>query len=72
MKKLIYIPCALLVLSFASCKKDYTCTCTSTGSTTAYVTTIVEADKAAAQANCVSTTETFGGSTYVTTCELSK
>jgi hypothetical protein len=72
MKKLIYIPCALLALSFASCKKDYTCTCTSTGSTTASVTTIVEVDKAAAQANCVSTSQTDNTGTYVVTCELSK
>jgi hypothetical protein len=70
MKKLIYIPFALLVVSFASCKKDYTCTCTGTGSTTAQVTTIVEVDKAAAKANCVSYTESDGTDTYVYTCDL--
>lgn len=70
MKKLIYIPCALLAISFASCKKDYTCTCTTSGSTTADVYTIVEADKAAAKANCVSKSTTVSGATYVETCEL--
>ena len=73
MKKLLFIPAVLIVLSLTSCKKDYTCTCTYTGSTTADVTTIVGVSKAAAQANCVSTTQTdSSGDTYVSTCELSK
>lgn len=70
MKKLIYIPAALLALGLFSCKKDYVCTCTSTGSTTADVYTIVEVSKSAAKANCVSKSTTISGATYVETCEL--
>ena len=73
MKKLFILPIALLVLSLTSCKKDYTCTCTMTGATSAQIITIVDATKSAAQANCVSYTETYSGSTTdVVTCELSK
>lgn len=73
MKKLLFIPAVLIVLSLTSCKKDYTCTCTVTGGTNASVTTMVGVSKAAANANCVSTTRTdSSGDTEITTCELSK
>lgn len=70
MKKLIYFPAVILALGLLSCKKDYVCTCTTTGSTTADVYTIVEVSKAAAKANCVSKSTTVAGSTYVETCDL--
>lgn len=74
MKKITLLAIAAVAISFASCKKDYTCTCTSTGSTTASVTKLIGVSKKAAQANCVSYTETSSGSTGVSdrTCTLSK
>ena len=79
MKKLTILSVAFLAISFASCKKDHTCTCTSsstvpgsTSSTTEY--TIVKAKKGDAKRACVKTTNdyTFGGSTYTSThdCKL--
>lgn len=59
---------AVAALSFASCKKDYTCTCTSSYSSTSSVTKIIGVSKKAAQANCVSGT----GTGYSQTCTLSK
>ncbi len=89
MKKYLYLIGAFLTgLSSTSCKKDFTCSCTSTNtnSSDAYVseTTIKEATKKAAQANCVSTesegtTYTYNYTTgtltqvpvtYTSTCEL--
>ncbi len=72
MKKLTLLSIALVALSFASCKKDYTCTCTSAGSSTANVTKIIGVSKKAAQANCVSGTSTSNGIGYATTCTLAK
>lgn len=79
MKKLTILSVAFLALSLASCKKDHTCTCTtsstapgSTSSTSEY--TIVKAKKGDAKKKCVKTTNdnvTFAG-TYTTTrdCKL--
>lgn len=76
MKKITLLAIAFVAISFASCKKDYTCTCTTTGNSTADVTKIIGVSKKAATANCVSktTTSTSGGSssTQVTSCTLSK
>lgn len=76
MKKLTLLAVAFVAVSFASCKKDYTCTCTTTGSTTASVTKIIGVSKKAAQANCVSGTTTntdaSGSSVYTKSCTLSK
>lgn len=76
MKKITYLAVVALAFSFASCKKDYTCTCTSTGSTTPSVTKIIGVSKKTAQANCVSKTGTSTSgsytSTYDQTCTLSK
>jgi len=65
MKKLSILSIAFVAISFASCKKDYTCTC-STSVTT--VTKIVGVSKKTAKANCVSTNY-FG---YASTCVISK
>ncbi len=71
MKKLSLLAIVALGVSFASCKKDYTCTCSySPGSGSATIK-IKAASKGAAQANCVSGTRTSTGS-YVSTCTLSK
>lgn len=77
MKKITLIAIAFVAVSFASCKKDYTCTCTSPGSTGTSVTKIIGVSKKAAKANCVSSTSTSSsngntGSAYVQTCTLSK
>lgn len=77
MKKMTLLAVAFVAVSFASCKKDYTCTCTSSGSSTASVTKIIGVSKKTATANCVSgtnvsTSSTGGSSTYVQTCTLSK
>ena len=65
MKKLAILSLAFVAVSFASCKKDYTCTCSDSGTT---VTKIVGVSKKTAKANCVSTTS-YG---YARTCVISK
>ena len=72
MKKITLFAIAFVAISFASCKKDYTCTCTSAGSTTSNITKIIGVSKKAAQANCVSGTSTYGSVGYATTCTLAK
>ena len=52
MKKITLFSVAFLAISFASCKKDYTCECTKTGETTPYYTTTFNNTKSAAQASC--------------------
>ena len=71
MKKLI-LPIVLVVVALSGCKKDYTCTCTTTGSSTPDVYTMPAATKSAAQANCVSTSQTYSGTTVSTDCTLTK
>jgi hypothetical protein len=63
---------AFAVLSMTSCKKDRVCTCTTTTNGvvgTPQVVTYTKAKKSAAMANCLdaSGTETYGGTTYVST-----
>ncbi|MES2139225.1 MAG: hypothetical protein V4511_05925 [Bacteroidota bacterium] len=74
MKKVVLFVAVISAFSFASCKKDQTCTCTSTyngvASGTADVTTFPKATKAAARANCLSSTRVSGSNTIVETCEL--
>jgi hypothetical protein len=66
MKKITFLAVAALAFSFASCKKDRTCTCTetttqvatgaTTGTTTDTETTITiikDASKGTARANCL-------------------
>lgn len=64
MKKTTILSIALVTVGLASCKKDYTCTCTSSGSN---VRKIIGVSKKTAQANCVS--YTVGSQTE--TCTLS-
>lgn len=79
MKKLTILAVAALAISFASCKKDHTCTCTTVttftgGSTTGTSTwTILKAKKGDARAACLSTksTDATSNSTTERTCTLS-
>lgn len=50
MKKLILPAVAIIALSFGSCKKDYTCSCTNSG--VSYEVVYKESTKAAAAAVC--------------------
>lgn len=70
-KGLLFV--AVIAASLASCKKDRVCTCTTTYNGTAGtpdVTTYEKSTKGAARANCLSSTSTNNGDTYVTTCDL--
>jgi hypothetical protein len=76
MKKVLLMA-AVVVASLASCKKDHTCTCTSTttysgGSFTGdpVVTEYPKSKKAAARSHCLSSTSTDSGSTTTRTCTL--
>jgi hypothetical protein len=76
MKKVLFIA-IVAVASLASCKKDYTCTCTTTVTNSAgtatgdpQVTEYPKAKKGAARANCLSSTGTEDGTTWTTTCDL--
>jgi hypothetical protein len=75
MKKIILPIAAIALLSFASCKKDHTCTCTETSTEPGYVTTtdtytITEARKGDARVNCLSTSWVSNTYTRTSTCEL--
>ena len=79
MKKLLLSVAVISAFSFASCKKDHTCTCTTTstfpGSTTdTDVYTIVDSKKGDAKKMCIDNTRTWssGGVSYTntSTCEL--
>lgn len=72
MKKIIILSSAVLAIGLISCKKDYTCTCTSAGSSTPSVVKYVGVSKKTAKANCVSTITTASGFGYTETCTLSK
>ena len=71
------IAIAFAAVSFASCKKDRTCTCTFSGpsGTNTDVTTYYDVKKADARGNCIGyqTTYTSPAGTFVgdkVTCEL--
>ena len=78
MKKGLLFVAVISAFSFASCKKDHTCTCTAvdtptgggTATTTVSTWTINDAKKGDARANCLNSTETSSYGTRVTTCEL--
>lgn len=54
MKKITLFAIALVSVSFASCKKDYTCSCTKTGESEPYYTINMYKTKSAAKASCTS------------------
>ena len=78
MKKVLLFVAVVTAASFTSCKKDRTCTCTTTfaGGTSVDVTTIHDVKKKDARGMCIGyqTTTTTTGSPAVTgddtTCEL--
>lgn len=73
MKKVLLFIAVVSAASFASCKKDRTCTCTTTStgySGTPVVTTYVKSTKSAARANCLNYTTTSGSTVFTTTCTL--
>jgi len=79
MKKVLLFVAVVSAFSFASCKKDRTCTCVTTstvpGSTASTdIKTYTDAKKGDARAACSSSSSTydFGGTSYVytRTCEL--
>ena len=75
MKKLSILSIAFLALSLASCKKDYTCSCTTLSTepgstTTVSEVTFVKARKADAKRACVKETYTEGGYTTTNDCKL--
>jgi hypothetical protein len=74
MKKIILFIAVISAFSFASCKKDRTCTCVSSNGTTTNperVFTLTKVTKSQGRANCLSSTETNNnGSTTTTTCTL--
>ena len=69
MKKIILIPVALIAISFASCKKDYTCTCKD--STGGEVRKFSKVTKNQAHANCQTKTFTDANGSSTETCTLS-
>jgi hypothetical protein len=68
MKKLSILSIALIALSFASCKKDFTCTCTD--ATGGEVKKFSKVTKQQALSNCQSKTVTEAGSVSDETCTL--
>ena len=78
MKKITLLAVAFVAISFASCKKDRVCTCTTTpatGTATTDVTTFYDVKKKEARLFCVgSQNVSTSGSVSVTgsktTCEL--
>lgn len=68
MKKVLLVA-AVVVVGLASCKKDYTCTCTTTGNgVTASVSSTTKATKKDAKSSCESGSKTANG--YTTTCSI--
>lgn len=75
MKKFIPLAAvAVLALTFTSCKKDYSCTCTSTvgGSSASSTTSLGKQTKKDAKAACeaLASSSTIGGTTYSVSCSL--
>ena len=68
MKKIFLFIAVVSAFSFASCKKDRTCTCTTGSATEVY--TITQARKSDAKKECISSSKTNGGVTVTTTCTL--
>lgn len=75
MKKMTLLAVAALAISFASCKKDYTCECTTTvngGSATTASSNTGKMKKADAEAKCNEGDKTYDllGNTYKTECTI--
>lgn len=72
MKKVLLSVFALGMLSLASCKKDYTCTCTTTGGVSGSGSITIHGTKKDAKAACdaYDSSSSIGGTTYTTACEI--
>lgn len=73
MRKVIFPAAMLLIVGLASCKKDYTCTCTTTDSSggTATSSVTIHATKKDAKEVCNATaTSTSGGSSASVSCSI--
>ena len=77
MKKLTILSVAFLAISFASCKKDRTCSCTTTHTSTAYADetlseeiTLKKTSKGRAKRSCVKETWTSANDVKTTDCKL--
>jgi hypothetical protein len=77
MKKITILSIAFIAISFASCKKDYTCSCTYTTTepgapTTEYSTVFKKTSKKSAKSACVSSSILPDGEQFseVRTCSL--
>ena len=70
MKKTAILSIALMALSFASCKKDWTCSCTD--ATGGEIRKFSKITKNQARAHCQSATTTYNGGSNTETCVLTK
>jgi hypothetical protein len=70
MKKIAILSIAALAMSFASCKKDWTCTCKD--ATGGEVRKYSKVTKSQAEANCQTFTRTDAGGSETETCTLTK
>ena len=74
MKKLILLSVLTLSMTFASCKKDFECTCTTTTAGVAgppEKTSLVSVTKKTAKANCINSSGTdANGKSYTKDCQL--
>jgi len=72
MKKLLLFVAVVSAFSFASCKKDRTCTCTYSNGTQSFtfVEVFTKAKKSDAKKQCIDQTTVNGGVTETVTCKL--
>jgi hypothetical protein len=73
MKKLLFSVLAVSAIGLTSCKKDYTCTCVSTGSgynSTYSATAHLKKKDAQAWCDAGNSSASSGGFNYTTTCSL--
>ena len=74
MKKLLILSALTLSMAFASCKKDFQCSCITTTNGVAgppVATSLVSVTKKEAKANCVNSSGTdSGGNPYTKDCQL--
>ncbi|HWY12801.1 MAG TPA: hypothetical protein VN026_15815 [Bacteroidia bacterium] len=74
MKKLIILSVLTFSMAFASCKKDFDCSCVTTTNGVAgppVKTSLVSVTKKTAKANCINSSGTDGsGNSYTKDCQL--
>ena len=74
MKKIFLALSVCVAFTLVSCKKDRTCTCTTSssagGGATTYEITVLKAKKSDVKKMCVKTTEVSNGYTITNDCKL--